>query len=62
MCHASSTSRARAPGLATVSAGVAMLLLGSPAVFADESPSLLTDPFQVALGTFVITSEPTIQL
>ena len=62
MCHASSTLRTRAPGLATVSAGVAMLLLGSPAAFADESPSLLTDPFQVALGTFVITSEPTIQL
>ena len=39
-----------------------MLLLGSPAAFADEAPNLLTDSFQVALGTFVITSEPTIQL
>ena len=42
--------------------GVAMLMLGSPAAFADEAPNLLTDSFQVALGTFVITSEPTVQL
>ena len=41
--------------------GVAALL-GSPAAFADEVPNLLTDSFQVALGTFIITSEPTIQL
>ncbi|MGL6224719.1 MAG: hypothetical protein ACRC6L_14175 [Steroidobacteraceae bacterium] len=39
-----------------------MLLLGSPAAFADEAPNLLTDSFQVALGTFIVTSEPTIQL
>ena len=37
-------------------------MLGSPAAFADESPNLLTDSFQVALGTFILTSEPTIQL
>ncbi len=43
-------------------AGVALLLSGSPAAFADEAPNLLTDSFQVALGTFVITSEPTVQL
>jgi hypothetical protein len=43
-------------------AGAAVLLLGSPAAFADESPNLLTDSFQVALGTFIITSEPTVQL
>jgi hypothetical protein len=41
---------------------VALLLLGSSAAFADETPNLLTDSFQVALGTFIITSEPTIQL
>jgi hypothetical protein len=39
-----------------------MLLLGSPAAFADQAPSLLTDSFQVALGTFSINSEPSIQL
>jgi hypothetical protein len=42
--------------------GAAVLLLGSPAVIADEAPSLLTDTFQVALGTFIITSEPSVQL
>jgi hypothetical protein len=62
MCHESSTSRVRAPVSRTVSAGVALLLLGSSAAFADETPNLLTDSFQVALGTFIITSEPTIQL
>jgi len=40
----------------------ALLLLGSPAVLADDAPSLLTDSFQVALGTFIVSSEPTIQL
>ena len=49
-------------GSGTVWAGAAVLLLGSPAAFADEAPNLLTDSFQVALGTFIITSEPTIQL
>jgi hypothetical protein len=40
----------------------ATLLLGSPTVLADDAPNLLTDSFQVALGTFAISSEPTIQL
>jgi hypothetical protein len=62
MCQASSTSRARAAGSRTAGAGMVLLLLGSPAAFADEAPNLLTDPFQVALGTFAITSEPTVQL
>jgi len=38
------------------------VLLGSSALAADEDPDLLTDSFQVALGTFVITSEPSVQL
>jgi hypothetical protein len=41
---------------------MALLLLGSPAAFAEDAPNLLTDSFQVALGTFIITSEPTVQL
>jgi len=62
MCHESSTSGARVRRSGTACAGAAVLLLGSPAAFADEAPNLLTDSFQVALGTFIITSEPTIQL
>jgi hypothetical protein len=46
----------------TAWAGAAVLLLGSTAAFAEETPNLLTDSFQVALGTFIITSEPTVQL
>lgn len=44
--------------IATVIAGV---LLSSSAL-ADDTPSLLTDSFQVALGTFILTTEPVIQL
>ncbi len=62
MCNASSTLRARAPGSRAVWAGVASLLLGSPAALAEDAPNLLTDSFQVALGTFILTTEPTIQL
>ena len=62
MCHESSTSRARVSSSGTAWAGAAVLLLGSTAAFAEETPNLLTDSFQVALGTFVITSEPTVQL
>ena len=29
---------------------------------ADDAPNLLTDPFRVAIGTFSISSEPTIEL
>jgi hypothetical protein len=36
--------------------------MASPAVLADEGPNLLTDTFQFGLGTFAISTEPTIQL
>lgn len=44
-----------------IAAAATGALWGSSALAADQ-PSLLTDSFQVALGTFVVTSEPTIQL
>ena len=62
MCHESSASRTRALSSRKAWAGVAVLLLGSPAAFADEAPNLLTDSFQVALGTFIVSSDPTIGL
>lgn len=62
MCQQASTSSVRVIGSRALWAGTAALLLGSPAAFAEETPNLLTDSFQVALGTFVVTSEPTIQL
>jgi hypothetical protein len=36
--------------------------LGATAAQADESPNLLTDPFHLAVGTFIISTEPTVQL
>ena len=62
MCHPSAITRDRIPGSRALWTCAAALVLTSPAVMADEDPNLLTDTFQVALGTFVITSEPTIQL
>jgi hypothetical protein len=35
----------------------ALLLLGSPAAMADEAPNLLTDPFNLAIGTFILSSD-----
>jgi hypothetical protein len=55
-------SRVRGLRNRTTAACAAALLLGSPAVLADDAPNLLTDSFQVALGTFIVSSEPTIQL
>jgi hypothetical protein len=36
--------------------------LGATAAHADEAPNLLTDPFHLAVGTFIISTEPTVQL
>jgi hypothetical protein len=42
--------------LATAGLGVSSVAL------AQDEPDLLTDPFRIALGTFIISSEPTVQL
>jgi hypothetical protein len=41
---------------------LAVALVVGPAARADEAPNLLTDPFRVALGTYIVASEPTVQL
>ena len=38
------------------------LLLAAPVALADDAPNLLTDPFTLALGTYIVQSEPTVQL
>jgi hypothetical protein len=40
----------------------AALLLAAPAALAEGEPSLLNDRFEIALGTFGIDSQPTIEL
>jgi hypothetical protein len=39
-----------------------LLLIAAPAAFAGESPNLLTDSFQISVGTFGINTEPQISL
>lgn len=38
------------------------LLAVTPAVLADDAPNLLTDTFQITVGTFGINSEPSVEL
>ena len=40
----------------------AILFAAAPAVLADESPDLLTVPFNVALGTFVLNTDTDVRL
>jgi len=40
----------------------AALLLGSSVVAADDAPDILTDPFHLALGTFVLNSDTKVRL
>ncbi len=40
----------------------AAAMLGAPDLRADDAPDLLTDPFSVSLGTFIVQTEPTVQL
>jgi len=62
MCHRFSNFVVRAYAYRTLGTCAAALLLASPSALADEAPNLLTDSFQVALGTFIITSDPSVQL
>lgn len=43
--------------LAAIAATVPMLLSGATAMAAEDAPSILTDPFQLSLGTFVLKSD-----
>jgi hypothetical protein len=40
----------------------ATLLLGSSASLAEDAPNILTDPFHLALGTFVLNSDTKVRL
>jgi hypothetical protein len=40
----------------------ATVLLASPAAMAAEEANLLTDPFSFSLGTFIVQTDPTVQL
>lgn len=60
MCHAD--SNIRASGRALLLTCTTALLLGSPAVRADDAPNLLEDRFQLSLGTFGVNNEPRVDL
>jgi hypothetical protein len=62
MCHRFVNACRSLAGIATVAACSSVLLVAAPAASAAEAPDLLTDSFQVAIGTFAISSEPSVQL
>lgn len=62
MCHRFLKADPQSVAARVACTSALALLLASPAALADEAPNLLTDDFQVALGTFAISSEPSVQL
>jgi hypothetical protein len=62
MCQSSAIRSARKATKVARCSWVIATALGATAVHADEAPNLLTDPFHLAVGTFIISTEPTVQL
>lgn len=60
MCHQYDNPGRSLLGFGAAWACAAVLL--APAAVAADAPDLLTDSFQVAIGTFAISSEPSVQL
>jgi len=56
--HRSTAIRVPAAALACAVAG----LLASPGALAQAAPNVLTDPFQVTLGTFILNSDTEVRL
>jgi hypothetical protein len=63
MCQYFSVRSIRSAGTLTRLACLAAAGLGvSSTALAQDEPNLLTDPFHLAVGTFIISTEPTVQL
>ncbi len=62
MCH-SALHRAHVPRVPTAALACAIAaLLASPGALAQAAPNLLTDPFQVTLGTFILNNDTEVRL
>jgi hypothetical protein len=62
MCHAFARVIQRTSVARAAWACAGTLLLSSPAVLAEDAPNLLTDTWQASIGTFGISSEPSVEL
>ncbi|HEX6572636.1 MAG TPA: hypothetical protein VF055_11485 [Steroidobacteraceae bacterium] len=63
MCQKISAGSTRAAARLACCAWLAATGLGASATaLGDDAPDLLTDPFHLAVGTFIISTEPTVQL
>jgi hypothetical protein len=62
MCHELLKPERLFSGFGASCACALALLATAPTALADDAPDLLTDNFQVAIGTFAISSEPSVQL
>jgi hypothetical protein len=63
MCQKITAGSTRATARLACCAWLAATGLGaSTTALGDDAPDLLTDPFHLAVGTFIISTEPTVQL
>jgi hypothetical protein len=63
MCHAKSkASTATCHRLSAVGCLAAALAASVPIANAEESPNILTDPFQLSLGTYVVNTDTLVEL
>ncbi len=62
MCHRVPSAGRPLCGLLAVPVCILATALVSPAVLADDSPNVLTDPFQLSLGTFIVNTDTKVRL
>jgi len=62
MCHRPMKDRRLIRSFSAPTAVFAVCLLTAPAVLAEDAPNLLSDPFNISLGTFVLSSDTKVRV
>jgi hypothetical protein len=62
MCQKSMEVRVPSHGFSARAAMLLACLLTAPVAIAEDAPNLLTDPFSVALGTFILSSDTEVRV
>ena len=62
MCHRVSSVGRSVTGACVSWACAAALLMSAPAAWADETPDVLNDPWQLSLGSFIVDTDTEVRL